>query len=151
MSHFFQLSAAFGFFALSSFLLLPFPLFANAFLFGLLLFSDAFSFCFLPLLLGAFALPDFIDCCVASGDASGDVVLLGLVGAGGCCRVVPAGFGVAPLPVELFGFIVIRCVASGLCNDFYPPPMLIIREIDKMEIALDKVFIEMGVKSVLQK
>ena len=62
-----------------------------------------------------------------------------------------AGFGVAPLPVELFGFIVIRCVASGLRNDFYPPPMLIIREIDKTEIALDKVFIEMGVKSVLQK
>ncbi len=29
--------------------------------------------------------------------------------------------------------------------------MLIISEIDRMEIALDKVFIEMGVKSVLQK
>lgn len=77
--------------------------------------------------------------------------MLGLVGAGGCSRVVLAGFGVAPLPVELFGFIVIRCVASGLRNDFYPPPMLIIREIDKMEITLDKVFIEMDVKSVLQK
>ena len=131
------LSAAFGFFALSSFLLLPFPLF-----------SDAFPFGFLPLLFGIFA---FSDCVVASGDSGGDVVLLGLVGAGGCSRVVPAGFGVAPLPVELFGFIVIRCVASGLRNDFYPPPMLIIREIDKMEITLDKVFIEMDVKSVLQK
>ena len=29
--------------------------------------------------------------------------------------------------------------------------MLIIREIDKTEIALDKVFIEMDVKSVVQK
>ena len=29
--------------------------------------------------------------------------------------------------------------------------MLIIKEIDKMEIALDKVFIELDVKSVLQK
>ena len=116
---------------------------------SLLLLSAAFGF--LPLLFGAFALPDFIDCVVAGGDAGGNVVLLGLVGAGGCCRVVSAGFGVASLPVELFGFIVIRCVASGLRNDFYPPPMLIIREIDKMKIALVKVFIEMDVKSVLQK
>ena len=92
----------------------------------------------------------FSDCVVAGGDAGGDVVLLGLVRTSGCCFIVALGFGVASLPIELLGFIVIRCVALGLRNDFYPP-ILIISEIDKMEIALDKVFIEMDVKSVLQK
>ena len=81
----------------------------------------------LPLLLlsaafGFFALPDFIDCVVAVGDAGGDVVLLWLVRTSGCCFIVALGFGVASLPIELLGFIVIRCVALGLRNDFYPPP-----------------------------
>lgn len=51
---------------------------------------------------------------------------------------------------------VARLYCNSLCSIgfaqwFLPPPILIISEIDKMEIALDKVFIEMDVKSVLQK